>query len=427
MTILLGGVQLAILLIICLYELEKKSVSVFLWAVLILMFGIMHFFTTINGDYEYSEKVINKASIFVIVFCVSYLFCRKVINKFLTEQTIKINTKYEYKKADNRFLNFLVIMLIIIVIIQLLNLTISAGGIKNTSWGNMRKATANSEYLSYSQVFTTIFFTTSSCIILSLIRGDKRKFIIVVLVNIVEVVISRNRIEILPIFCSIIIYYILKMKKITLKQITFFVILAIFAIYSVYALRVYRHYGTLQTFVKEFNFVEFNEKVNLYLKTDNGELGLRRHFYYFINSNNDFNDFGKGHTYIRMLMVGIPTQWSFGIKPSDFAISMGSAIDPTIVGYSIHPTLFGDVYANFGDFGVLMGFFWALYTSIIDRILQKQKQSIKITSILICSVAYVIIGRGSVYNGFVWQFYGLIIIQVLSIISRFRFIRKNER
>ena len=216
------------------------------------------------------------------------------------------------------------------------------------------------------------------------------------------------------------------MKKITLKQITFFVILAIFAIYSVYALRVYRHYGTLQTFVKEFNFVEFNEKVNLYLKTDNGELGLRRHFYYFINSNNDFNDFGKGHTYIRMLMVGIPTQWSFGIKPSDFAISMGSAIDPTIVGYSIHPTLFGDVYANFGDFGVLMGFFWALYTSIIDRILQKQKQSIKITSILICSVAYVIIGRGSVYNGFVWQFYGLIIIQVLSIISRFRFIRKNE-
>ena len=425
MTIILGTIQLLLIGIICIYELKNKSTSIFLWAVLILMFGIMHFFTALTGDTEYNDKIINTSSLFVIIFCVTYLVTRILIIRKSCLNTMVFKQDLEIKKTDKKFFFILFLLLIIVVIYQIYILATGAGGLSNTSWGNMRKTTTNTGYFSYSQMFTTLFFTASSCIMVAIMLKDKKKVIVLITLILLEVIISRNRIEILPIFSALILLYISKIKKIKIKQIIVFSIVGIIAIYSVYALRVFRHYGTLETFIKNFNFVEFNDKVNLYLKTDNGELGLRRHFYYFMSKDNNFKDFGEGNTYIRMLLVAIPTKWSLGIKPNDFAISMGYAIDPTVEGYSIHPTLFGDCYANFGMLGMFMGIFWAIYATVLDYILNKQKEIVKYSSTLICSVAYIIIARGSVYNGFVWQFYGLIMLQVIALISRIT-IKKSE-
>lgn len=418
LTIILGILQLILIGIICIYELKNKSTSIFLWAVLILMFGIMHFFTSISSDIEYSNEILNKASLFVIIFCITYLTTRILISRKSSSNVIVLEETVQVNRVEKKFFIILYFLLIFVVIYQIFVLATGAGGLSNTSWGNMRKTTTNTGYFSYSQMFTTLFFTASSCIMVAFMLKDKKKVIISISLILLEVIISRNRIEVLPIFSALILFYISRIKKIQIKHFLVFSIIAIVAIYSVYALRVFRHYGTLQTFIETFEFTEFNDTVSLYLKTDNGELGLRRHFYYFINKNNNFKDFGQGNTYIRMLLVAVPTKWSFGIKPSDFAISMGYAIDPTVEGYSVHPTLFGDCYANFGMAGMFMGIFWAIYATILDYILNKQKRIIKYASILVCSISYIIIARGSVYNGFVWQFFGLIILQVIFIISR---------
>lgn len=427
MEIILGAIQLILIVIICVYEFKRKSVSIFLWAVLLIMFGIMHFLSCLSSNTEYSNEVMNKASIYVVIFCLSYLLLRKVTQKENNSECIEIKSDEEVKRFQKIFYNILIIMLVFVVVLQISSLATSAGGLSNTSWGNMRKATVGQEYFSYSQMFTTLFFVASSSLLIALSKKDRRKSIILTILIIVEVVVSRNRIEILPLFCAIITVYISKIDVLNLKRIFLLIGMTIIIIYSVYGLRVFRHYGTLENFANEFNFVEFNKTLGTYIRTDNGELGLRNHFYYFISNNNNFYGFNEGSTYKRMLLVLLPAKWSYGLKPSDFAITMGQAVDPTLIGYSVHPTLFGDCYANFGFIGcIFMGLFWAIYANILDYIIKIQKNHyFKYSLISICAVAYVIIGRGSVYNGFVWQFYGIIILYLINVLSRLR-INKNE-
>ena len=209
------------------------------------------------------------------------------------------------------------------------------------------------------------------------------------------------------------------------KKLIILGMLGIVAIYMIYALRAYRHIGTIENLVENYNVKTFNEKVLTYLENDDGELSLRNYMYYFIENNNNFEDFGKGHTYIRMAFVLIPTGLSFGIKPTDFAISMGKAVLPNSVGFSMHPTLFGDVYANFGIYGFLWGAFWAIMVNCIDCIIKKRNTTLQLPFALNFGIAYVIEARGSVYNAFTWSVYGAIILIIAYIV--FRWVNNSEK
>ena len=137
------------------------------------------------------------------------------------------------------------------------------------------------------------------------------------------------------------------------------------------------------------------------LLNNDGELGLRNVFLYFIYKDNNFLNFNKGHTYLRLIFMFIPTKYSFGLKPPDFAITMGSAWlgDFSNTRFSTHPTLYGDVFANFYWFGIILAIFWAIFALIIDRIIINNCLLKQLNYISIFGSMYVIIGRGSVYNG----------------------------
>jgi len=182
---------------------------------------------------------------------------------------------------------------------------------------------------------------------------------------------------------------------------------------QVYGLRTFRHYGTLSDFVKEFEIVDFWNRINLSIESGSGELGLRRAFYYFIQNNNQFEGFGTGATYLRMILVYLPSKLTFGIKPDDFAQTMGSAVGMG-AGGSMHPTLFGDCYANLGWAGILLGMFWAAFCSISDRIIVRFNNiSDKVCCYILVASCYVIIGRGSVYNSFFIMAWGIPLIWVV--------------
>ena len=421
MTIILSIFQIILMLLIILFEFKKKSVSVFLWAILLVIFGIMHLITCFIGNSQYPAEVLNEASIYVILFMLTYIITRLLLIN--DNNSNVLDFKNDNEMYDNKiYYKILIIFLIVVVIYQVYNLIVNAGGIFNTSWGNMRKYSLSQKYFSFSQTFTTLFFSSSSCLLIALKRKNKKEIIIISILILLEVIISRNRIEILPLFCAFLAFYISKLKTITPKIISTLSIILIVVIYSVYGLRVFRHYGTLSTFINEFKLSDFNEKIKYQIKTDDGELGLKNHFYYFINNDNNFKNFGKGNTYKRMLLVWLPTGWSYGLKPDDFAISMGYAVNPTIVGYSVHPTLFGDCYANFGFIGFIgMGIFWSIYVTAIDFMIKRKKDKyFKYSLVSICSISYIIIGRGSVYNGFVWLFFGMIILHILNFLTKFK-------
>lgn len=422
MATILGIIQLLTILAIILQEYNRRSTSIFLWAMLFAIYSIPHFLTCLSAENEYSREILIESSLYTILFSATYMICRLFIKKRKEKPFDVSLEKSERKNHENITLEkILVILLIGSIIIRLALLASGSGGIMNTSWGSMRRvAQSETGLFTYSNIFTVLYFVGSTSLLLTMIEGKKKKALLLIILMLIEVIISRNRIEILPIMCSLMSIFVIKHKKIGIKVATVAVIALIVTIYSVYGLRVFRHYGTLSDFSTNFTFSDFNERINLYIRTDNGELGLKNHFYYFIQNNNNFENFNKGHTYIRMLLFLIPTSLSDDLKPPDFAISMGHAVDPTIKGYSVHPTLFGDCYANFGFWGFFgMGLFWGLFVSFFDMIIRKCKSNyLRLCFISIMAISYIIIGRGSVYNGFVWQAYSLIMIYITYKICR---------
>ena len=71
--VILGIMQLISIIGISIYEFRKKSLSVFLWATLLIMFGFPHTVSIITQTANYSDDVIIKASIFVILFNIFYI------------------------------------------------------------------------------------------------------------------------------------------------------------------------------------------------------------------------------------------------------------------------------------------------------------------------------------------------------------------
>lgn len=420
MTQILGIIQLVLIVTIVIYEYSIKSVSVFMWATLLVMFGIMHFITTFSANYQYSNEVLNQASLFVIGFCILYIVTRVLFNQNKKATTVNIKNIEIKGKNNTRLVKIFYYVILLCVMYKIITLAKSSGGLLNTSWGSGREMAEDRSYFSISQIITTLYYPSAGISLVLLCTKQYKKAFIIIASICINVIITRNRIEVLPIMACIISLFIFNNKKLNIKKIIVLIIVGMMSIYCIYGLRVFRHYGTLTNFIQEFNINEFNEKVVEQVVTGDGELGLREHFYYFIQNNNDFKDFNKGNTYKRMLFVLLPTRWSFGLKPPDFAISMGTAINPNIPGYSTHPTLFGDCYANMNMYGIVLGIFWALFVKIADIIIDRNNKIIQTILIVTFATTYIIIGRGSVYNAFVWNVYGLILTYIIYIISKCR-------
>lgn len=410
--IILGIIQFILISIICFFEFKRKSPSIFLWATLFIMFAFMHLITSINNYTVFSDETIIKASLFVILFCVLYLFIRivfyKLEKKRLKYSSIKLainNIVINKKNIYN-----LLVLLSIVILFRLIPFIISSDGLLSTSWSSGRKYTASLDYLNSYQVISILYYIFAGVLLISIYNKNWWISVVTILLLLSFVILTRNRIEVLPLFVGIITFWIFKTDKIKIRTIFIGLILIVIVVYVVYGLRVFRHYGTIESFLNNFNFIEFNNKVFNYLLTDNGELGLREDFYYFIENDNNFENFGKGHSYIRMLLVFIPTSWSLGLKPPDFAQSMGAAVG-MVLGGSTHPTLFGDCFANFGFLGILMGIFWGIYVCITDTICINTRNSIdKLLIFSLFGVTFAIIGRGSVYNSFVFVAWGLLLL-----------------
>lgn len=430
MIVLLGFVQLVLIIIICLYEYKVKSPSIFLWATLFIMFGVMHFLTAFMIEFKYSETVINKASIFVIFFCIIYIFTRIITNRFKKVISIDFKSDNTYNtnlltEVSKRYCNIIFIVFIVCFYYKVYSLAKFSNGIFSSSWGSGRELSNSTNLVTILKMVKFLYFQSSAIILISYYVKKYHMFVASCVIAIINVIITRNRIEILPLICCIICIFIFNERKLCIKRLLRYLFLGVIIIYIVYGLRVFRHYGTINNALQNFNIISFNNKILNYIITGNGELGLRNDFYFFINGNNDFENFGHLNSYKRMLLVLLPTKYSLGLKPEDFAISMGYAINSNLIGYSTHPTLFGDCYANAGMHGVFLGIFWAIFVYIFDLFIRTRKKTmVKINIISCISVFYVIAGRGSVYNPYVILIYNIIFIYCFYFFSRVRFFKK---
>lgn len=407
MDIVLGLLQLLSICFIILIEHRKRSVSLFLWGMLFLMFGLPHFVAVLLRMYDYPVRIMNDASLFVILFNTIYLVCRTpfpIRAREVRRVEATASCSHERNLARALFLSLLT-SLALMVLFSI----IAFGGIGNASYGRFYTH-PHSPYefgLGLMTIAANYLLFGSGGIILQFLQARQRGYALVACISVgFFAVLTGNRITILPLLVSIIWWYVSTHRTGLAKQVVILGIAAFVAVYVVYGLRTLRSYALHQV-LEVLRFNVFNERILRSLMTGDGELGLREVFYYFLYRNNEFPGFGEGRTYIRLLLIALPTGLSGGLKPPDFAITMGSAKigDFSNTTYSTHPTLYGDCYANLSWYGVLLAVFWALFVTLIDRVLSKHSAVMRNAQSVLFGCMYAIIGRGSVYNGCM---YGLV-------------------
>ena len=79
LSFILAITQFLLITIIVFQEYRRKSIGVFLWAMLLILFGIMHLSTVVANYHDYPMWVYNHASLFVILFCLFYMVTRKIL------------------------------------------------------------------------------------------------------------------------------------------------------------------------------------------------------------------------------------------------------------------------------------------------------------------------------------------------------------
>jgi len=414
MVLILAIAQLVLISLITYREADRKSPVVYLWATLLVMFGITHLITCATGKSAFSNETLSQASLFASLFCLLYLVARESTLRLIKRANLKSTISSVVENDHVEPMHGFVCALVVVVFYLIWHAAVLSGGLMDVSWGGLRAAGENASYFNVSQFATILFFSFGGVLCYALI---KKKWILafgVGIAHITTIVILRNRVFVLPLLVSFISVFLLRMKRIRLRSVLLAVLAAVVVIYIVYGIRAFRWYGTLDNFLNTFNFDDFNAQILLFLESENGELGLKNAFYYFLANNNDFPGFGQGATYIRMLLVYVPTQLSFGLKPLDFAQTMGAAYG-LAPGGSYHPTLFGDAYANFAWPGILIGVFWGAYSSIGDFLITRFKSGlISILAFCLLASSYVIIARGAVYNAFLWVAWGLPVLAVIA-------------
>lgn len=413
---LLACTQFVLIACICVYEVKRKSPAVFLWATLMVMFGVMHLLSVFTSNSMYSDATLNKASLFVVGFCLMYIITRNILCLSQGSHYPLLLSGMDDREKDN--ISVLIILFSLVAFLMCYKLISHAGGLMNVSWASGRDYTGSLGYGNSAQLYNILYFSLSGLPIYLWLKKRRIACFLCIAIIACLTILTRNRIQILPALVCFLSIYIIRIRKIQIKHVIFAAIAGIFVIYLVYALRVFRHYGTIAVFLRAFNAKEFFNKINEYIATDNGELGLRNDFYFFVEGKNQFKGFNELATYVRMLLVYIPTRFSFGLKPDDFAITMGAAIG-MVEGGSTHPTLFGDCYANANVFGIFLGCFWACYCSIADRIIIKCKnQVLKALFFGLFAVTFIIMGRGSVYNPFFNVAWGIPTLCIIIVILK---------
>ena len=228
-----GVVQFVVISLICLYEIKKKSPAVFLWATVFLMFGLMHLLNSITGDYEYPPIILIKASIFVITFSLLYIFTRLfsrasidtyIFNNDIIIQNLNNETNFKY--------NMLFFIFLLVLFIDLYLMIKYAGGILSTSWGAGREYSVSSSYLNVNQATSVMSFMLSGLSIIFYVKKSFLKSFTMVLAFIISVIISRNRVEVLPVFIFFFFVYLYNLKTINFIHLVAMIIFAFIVVYT---------------------------------------------------------------------------------------------------------------------------------------------------------------------------------------------------
>lgn len=404
-------------LINILFEFFYKSLSILLWAMLLIIFTIPHVFLYNTG--KVPNEVLDWAALFALTFNIIYLITRIILNRGIRinfKGTIIDDNKLAEEKQSYVNLYFFIYLLSI----GLIFFGLVSNGISLLDFTWSERINYEQSFIERISEFLIIAFSGIGCILL--LRGDKSKFLIVVIAFILYVLLTKSRYNILPFIIPFLVYYVYSGK---IKKVFNSLLIGCLILFSVFFLQQIRYAGSLKNLFMNQNISDIIGNTFLTIKSGEGEFGLSRVFYYFVQNNNNFEEFGQGLTYIRLLFMPFPS----GIvpfKPRDFAMDMWEAWHGiTTTSGTMHPTLYGDAFANFGFAGILLGALFACIAKVADILTKSNSELKKILYISILSTMYILIARGAIYNSIANTFWSIVLVNIIILVVNF-FIKKRE-
>jgi len=177
------------------------------------------------------------------------------------------------------------------------------------------------------------------------------------------------------------------------------------AYFSTVVLLLVRYAGSAGSFLTAVESGAFFQGFFENLMNSGGEAQLRFVYYFFMGGDWPSDQLWVGQNYVRLLMLPIPPEYSFGLKPElldNVIFDIFFANNPYLAGFgreaALHALIFGDAYLGFGWAGVLMGAVWAMAAFFGVRIICARTPEIGLLMIAPMCVSAVKGARGAVFS-----------------------------
>lgn len=400
---------MSFVVVVCIAYL-RRSVSIVFWLALLLIFAIPHCFDVWINEAVGTPHwhVLNRASIFVLLFNVGSI---GVLLKLPSSGTGFV-ARFRLIHLDARAVlleYFCLAMLYSGLVIWTIGLVKTSGGLFDSTWSDT--LVINSTLQEFGNYF---MYAGAGGLSLAYFSNHRLHLILFLIGVAYAIVVVRSRTLLIPACMPFILKYLYEGGGV-LKKMKFLAI-SVFAGFLIFFAQQFRYIGAL-TSVRDVSVSDLMEGAVLKIAAGQGEFGLRYAFYEFIENGRTHPGFGEGRTYKRLALFWCPTTLldSVGlahIKPRDFAMDMYDNYEPIAdtEGGTMHPTIYGDMYANFFEFGILGGPSLVLFMYLLERLFAKISPAVECAMLTSLGLAYMLFARGAVYNGyFIWLGSGVLV------------------
>lgn len=278
---------------------------------------------------------------------------------------------------------------------------ISFGSVLGGNWWDTRIT----GWLGLLQIYS--FLLSAICVYLLYIEGRYYLFLISLALAFYIVFLFKARALMLPIVTPF-VFHILLVKK-RLVWVLFFGALLLFAAIILQNIRYVYGGGVVDPLI-------IFEKSLQSIAEGSGEFSLIKPFFYSLAHRDELDGYGEGWTFLRIIFFWSPSD--LGLKPPDFTYSIWDLYTGERgIGGSLHPTLYGVYHLNFGWLYGLAAIFLVLQQVFIYLLLW----AFKLPPYVAWSgmgAGYVLMARGSYYNGFLQLLLVVVPVVVLCFLVR---------
>lgn len=410
----LVAILLHLLVIILFFYLENKldlSNAFCLFSIYYLFFiiaALYYYFTDFKGNPFIESTVFNNdiSTLFirsVFLSCFGYLF--SLIGYKFFSKNISHTLKYEKNVINVDILN---ITIFIFTVIALINFSYNIFKYSN---GNIFL------YFKYLSIIpekmnqnngTTIgynFAYIASYMLFYKIYVRKRKLDFILLIYILfcfilKISTARISNSFLYVLLFVIIYYYINFSHKLTKKVIFVGLLIIFFAVSAYF---YRYYSSLLFIGNVNNINDFLNKINIsdifYFMISKGNLPNIPVLMKIVDSFGKDNSFLYGKTFFSSIYQLIPSEY----RPVNYQLSR--IVKETwffnVPGGSLPPTIIGEMYANFGYIGVIIGMFiFGSFIGIINRILSRNSNYLLLLIYVKISLNFIMLSPKNEFDNF---------------------------